>query len=81
MAAGSHGTHVAGIVAAHDPTAPHRNGLAPGAQLVSIKIGDSRVDSMETAAGVVRGVRAAIDAGCHLINMSFGEAGVIPNSG
>ncbi len=44
------GTHVAGIVAANFPQNPDLNGIAPGAQLVSIKIGDSRVGSgsMET---------------------------------
>eukprot|EP00049_Salpingoeca_infusionum_P024824 m.17228 g.17228 ORF g.17228 m.17228 type:complete len:1251 (+) comp7373_c0_seq2:165-3917(+) len=70
---GSHGTHVAGIVGAYDPETG-RSGVAPGCQIVSVKIGDSRVGSMETAAGLIRGVRAAVGAGCDLINLSFGEA-------
>ena len=38
--AGAHGTHVAGIVGAYHPLHPHLCGVAPGAQFVSIKIGE-----------------------------------------
>ena len=70
---GDHGTHVAGIVAAYRPDAPALNGVAPGAQLISVKIGDSRLGTMETALAIQRGVRAAVDHGCDLVNMSYGE--------
>lgn len=36
--AGAHGTHVAGIVAAHHPHHQALDGVAPGAQIVSIKV-------------------------------------------
>jgi len=49
------------------------NGIAPGAQIVSIKIGDSRLGSMETGTSMVRGLIAAKRANVDLINMSYGE--------
>ncbi len=76
---GTHGTHVAGIVAAHFPDDPALNGIAPGARIVSVKIGDNRLDGMETGHALRRAIAVARAHKVDLVNMSFGEPTRTPN--
>ena len=78
---GAHGTHVAGIVAANYPEKPELNGIAPGAQIVSVKIGDRRMGSSSMGTGEVRGLVAVLENKCQLINMSYGGPTQDPNDG
>jgi tripeptidyl-peptidase-2 len=57
------------------------NGVAPGAQIVSLKIGDARLDSLETGGALLRAVQAIVDHNCQVANLSFGEPASVPNSG
>ncbi|KDN43196.1 hypothetical protein K437DRAFT_225743 [Tilletiaria anomala UBC 951] len=83
---GSHGTHVAGIVGAyHAPASGSgeglsdedvaRNGVAPACEIVSLKIGDARIGTMEQGHALLRAARALIDTQCDLANLSYGEDG------
>ena len=77
---GAHGTHVAGIVAAHFPEQPELNGMAPGAQIVAVKIGDTRLGSSSVGTGSTRGFTTVLENNCDLINMSYGGADAFPDT-
>lgn len=66
-----HGTHVAGIAAADGASAgedgPYVVGMAPDAELL-----DMKVFPFLSSASFLDAVRAAVDAGADVVNMSFG---------
>ncbi|KAE8227429.1 hypothetical protein CF326_g7568, partial [Tilletia indica] len=83
IAAGSHASHVAGIVAARrdyveggekEEDVRSHDGVASGAQLVSLKIGDTRLGSMETQQALLRAAQAILATKCDVANLSYGEA-------
>ncbi|KNE58841.1 hypothetical protein AMAG_04385 [Allomyces macrogynus ATCC 38327] len=78
---GSHGTHVAAIAAAHHAEEPALNGIAPGAQIVSLRIGDGRLMGMETGPALARSVLAMVQNKVDLVNISYGEAASVANTG
>ena len=52
-----------------------------GAQILALKIGDGRLGSTETGAGLTRALVAAKKYGCHVLNLSYGESSWQFNSG
>jgi len=66
-----HGTAVAGLIAGGRPTPGEEQGVAPGAQILNIKVlGDDGLGSEED---VVLGIEEATAQGAKIINMSFGS--------
>lgn len=54
--------HVVSIIGCNNSwQEPLLNGIAPGAQIISCKIGDSRLGSMETGTGLTRALIAAVE--------------------
>jgi subtilisin family serine protease len=68
---GTHGSHVAGIAAGYDPKG--LVGVAPGARLLSAKIGDSRLSGgSTTTASMVLAIDWAVAKGARIVNLSYG---------
>jgi type VII secretion-associated serine protease mycosin len=63
-----HGTFVAGIIAAQPHAGTGMAGLAPGATILPVRQANSSSDG--TASGLAKSIRAAVDGGAKVINMS-----------
>ncbi|KAG5518089.1 hypothetical protein PMAC_003275 [Pneumocystis sp. 'macacae'] len=77
----SHGTHVSSIIGANHPNDPDLNGVAPGVQIISLKIGDIRLGTTETNQSLLRAAIAMINLKVDIANMSYGESTGINDSG
>ncbi len=73
---GTHGTHVASIATAHFPSDPSRNGIAPGARVLSIKIGDVRTGGSSYGISERRALALAATYGVDIVNASWGGGSV-----
>ena len=68
---GSHGTHVAGIATGYDPAG--LQGVAPGAKVVAVKIGDNRLSGgSTTTASMLLAIDYAVSQKVDVINLSYG---------
>jgi len=78
---GGHGTHVAGIVAGYEGPGSPWNGLAPGARILAIKVGNSRFGGPTTNLAIVRALEWAGQRGARVVNLSFGGAAFSGDAG
>ena len=67
---GSHGTHVAGIIAGRGAAPTGMRGIAPGAGIFSYRVFDDTENS-GSSFGLVKAIRRGIQDGCDLLNMSL----------
>jgi len=66
-----HGTHVAGIIAAHGTPPKGIRGVAPAVRLFSFRVFGKGAPGASNFA-IAKGIDAAVQSGCDLINMSLG---------
>jgi tripeptidyl-peptidase II len=69
---GDHGTHVAAIAASHFPEERGRDGIAPGARILSVKVGDQRNGSTSGEMSNLRAGALLARYKADIVNVSYG---------
>ncbi len=69
---GAHGTHVAGIIGAYYGPSDPLNGIAPGARILAVKIGNGHLGGSTSHNSMVKGLDWAVRHGAMVANASFG---------
>ncbi len=83
---GAHGTHVAGIAAGHDLYGVAGfDGVAPGAQIIALKIADNARGGLSTTGSMIRAMRYAAEFASArrlplVLNMSYGVGNEEPGA-
>ena len=72
-----HGTHVAGIIAAPAGNGAGGSGIAPGAQIMAVKVLNASRAGNSTL--LARGIRYAVDEGAQILNISINGDGTSPD--
>ncbi|MGW4849614.1 S8 family serine peptidase [Streptomyces sp. NPDC004288] len=73
--ANGHGTHVAGIAAAHTDNGVGGAGGAPGTLIMPVRV--LGPDGTGSDADISKGIVWAADHGAHVVNLSLGESGLM----
>lgn len=74
---GDHGTHVASIAAGHNPDERARDGIAPGARILSIKIGNQRNGSTSDDLVYQRAGALLARHKADIVNVSYGARSLL----
>lgn len=67
-----HGTHIAGIIAAHSKTSKGMLGVCPGVKIMSVRYYDPQATGQQNLLNTIESFKYAVNNGAHIINYSGG---------